>query len=33
MDYAWGKDALRVVDGELDNVYVPSKKKIVVTKP
>ncbi len=33
MDYSWGKDALRVVDGELDNTYVPSKKPIVVSKP
>jgi hypothetical protein len=29
--YAWGQDALRVVDGELDNVYAPSKKAITVT--
>jgi hypothetical protein len=29
--YAWGNDALRVVDGELDNVYAPSAKPIVVT--
>lgn len=28
--YAWGNDALRVVDGELDNVYAPSAKPIVV---
>jgi hypothetical protein len=31
-DYAWGKDALRVVDGEADNQYKPSVTKIVVTK-
>jgi hypothetical protein len=30
--YAWGQDALRVVDGELDNKYVPAKKPIVVTE-
>ena len=30
--YAWGQDALRAVDGELDNVYSPSKKPIVVTQ-
>jgi hypothetical protein len=29
--YAWGNDALRVVDGELDNLYVPSSKPIAVT--
>ena len=29
--YSWGQDALRVVDGELDNVYAPSKTPIVVT--
>jgi hypothetical protein len=28
--YAWGQDALRVVDGELDNKYFPSKVKITV---
>jgi hypothetical protein len=28
--YSWGQDALRVVDGELDNKYTPSKKPIVV---
>jgi len=28
--YAWGQDALRVVDGELDNVYNPTKTPIVV---
>jgi len=32
-DYEWGKDALRVVDGELDNVYSPSAVPIVVTTP
>ena len=26
----WGMDALRVVDGELDNKYTPTKTKIVV---
>lgn len=31
--YAWGKDALRVVDGELDNVYSPKTTKITVTSP
>jgi hypothetical protein len=30
-DYAWGKDALRVVDGELDNVYKKSATAIAVT--
>lgn len=30
--YAWGQDALRVVDGEVDNKYTPTKKKIVVTQ-
>lgn len=30
-DYEWGKDALRVVDGEVDNVYKPSQKPIVVS--
>jgi hypothetical protein len=29
--YEWGKDALRVVDGELDNVYMPSQAPISVT--
>jgi len=29
--YAWGQDALRVVDGELDNVYTPTKTPIVVS--
>jgi hypothetical protein len=29
--YAWGQDALRVVDGELDNVYTPAKTPIVVS--
>ena len=28
--YSWGGDALRVVDGELDNKYMPTTKKIVV---
>ena len=28
--YAWGKDALRVVDGELDNVYSPDKTPITL---
>ncbi|MDB4943430.1 MAG: hypothetical protein JWP97_2964 [Labilithrix sp.] len=28
--YDWGMDALRVVDGELDNKYTPSKKPITV---
>lgn len=28
--YDWGMDALRVVDGELDNKYTPTKTKIVV---
>jgi hypothetical protein len=28
--YAWGQDALRVVDGELDNVYSPTTTPIVV---
>ena len=28
--YDWGMDALRVVDGELDNKYSPSKKPITV---
>ncbi len=28
--YEWGQDALRVVDGELDNKYFPSKVKITV---
>jgi hypothetical protein len=31
-DYAWGKDALRVVDGEIDNRYDPDKKRIKVTR-
>jgi hypothetical protein len=31
--YEWGKDALRVVDGELDNVYSPATVPIVVTTP
>lgn len=29
--YSWGGDALRVVDGELDNLYKPTTKKITVT--
>lgn len=29
--YAWGKDALRVVDGELDNTYSPDEKPIKVS--
>ncbi len=29
--YSWGQDALRVVDGEVDNLYTPAKKPIVVT--
>jgi hypothetical protein len=32
-DYAWGKDALRVVDGELDNVYREKDTPIVVESP
>ena len=32
-DYAWGKDALRVIDGEADNLYKPSVTPIVVTGP
>jgi hypothetical protein len=28
--YDWGMDALRVVDGELDNVYDPAKVKITI---
>ncbi len=31
-EYAWGKDALRVVDGEIDNKYDPAKKRIKVTR-
>ncbi len=30
--YAWGQDALRVVDGELDNKYAPTKTPIVVAE-
>jgi hypothetical protein len=30
-DYDWGKDALRVVDGEVDNVYKPTTTPITVT--
>src|SRR5262249_15165755 len=29
--YSWGQDALRVVEGELDNVWSPAKKPITVT--
>ena len=29
--YDWGMDALRVVDGELDNVYSPTKTPIKVS--
>jgi hypothetical protein len=32
-DYTWGKDALRVVDGELDNLYRPTAKPIKITSP
>ncbi len=32
-DYDWGKDAMRVVDGELDNAYKPSATLIVVSAP
>jgi hypothetical protein len=32
-DYAWGKDALRVVDGELDNQYTPAQKSIKIVSP
>lgn len=32
-DYSWGKDALRVVDGELDNQYTPTKTPIQLTSP
>ncbi|MBK6516593.1 MAG: hypothetical protein IPM79_00730 [Polyangiaceae bacterium] len=32
-DYAWGKDALRVVDGEIDNRYDPEAKRIKVSRP
>ncbi len=28
--YSWGQDALRTVDGELDNLYSPTKTPIVV---
>lgn len=31
--YDWGKDALRVVDGEVDNAYKPTVTPIVVTLP
>ncbi|MBI2391224.1 MAG: hypothetical protein HYV09_16665 [Deltaproteobacteria bacterium] len=31
LGYSWGKDALRVVDGELDNLYSPAKKPITLT--
>lgn len=30
--YDWGGDALRMVDGELDNLYSPTKTPIVVTQ-
>ncbi|MEO7331977.1 MAG: hypothetical protein ABI193_25595 [Minicystis sp.] len=30
-DYDWGKDAMRVVDGEIANSYAPSKTPIKVT--
>lgn len=30
-DYAWGKDALRVVDGEVDNAYAPSETPVEVS--
>ncbi|MGZ6093310.1 MAG: hypothetical protein ACXWUG_14875 [Polyangiales bacterium] len=29
--YSWGQDALRVVEGELDNLYSPAKKPITVS--
>jgi len=32
-DYAWGKDALRVVEGETDNRYSPKTTPIQVTSP
>lgn len=32
-DYAWGKDALRVVEGETDNLYSPKITPIQVTSP
>jgi len=28
--YSWGQDALRLVDGELDNLYTPAAKPIVL---
>ncbi len=31
--YDWGKDALRVVDGEADNTYKPTATPITVTAP
>ena len=31
MGYTWGDDALRVVEGEIDNKYKPSKTPIVVS--
>ena len=31
--YEWGMDALRVVDGELDNTYTPAEKPITVAAP
>ena len=36
LDMPWGErayDPMRVVDGELDNVYTPAKKKILLTVP
>lgn len=32
-DYAWGKDALRVVEGETDNRYSPKTTPIQITSP
>ncbi|MBW2456775.1 MAG: hypothetical protein JRI68_19820 [Deltaproteobacteria bacterium] len=32
-DYAWGKDALRVVDGELDNEFKPWETAVQVQAP
>jgi hypothetical protein len=31
--YEWGMDALRVVDGELDNTYTPAEKPISLAAP
>ncbi|MFO0759897.1 MAG: hypothetical protein U0359_25655 [Byssovorax sp.] len=31
-DYDWGKDAMRVVDGEIENSYSPTKTPIKVTE-